>query len=110
MLVATVLVRKSAVQRSSRFTASSPKITTNPETIPTKLIIRCTRVNANVVMPKIMMRLLSELADVTTLRQKLPHMSLNRRTRAVQTVEGEDDADHVRIHVTQKRCSAGFLK
>jgi len=55
------------------------------------------------------MRLLSELADVTTLRQKLPHLSINRQTRAVQTVEGEDDADHVRIHVTQKRCSAGFL-
>ena len=52
-LVATVLTRKSAVQPSSRFQASSPNTTTNPEKIPIKLSTTCTKVN--VVMPKIMM-------------------------------------------------------
>jgi hypothetical protein len=44
-LVATVLARKSAVQRSSRFALSSPNTTTNPEPIPTKLSTTCTKVN-----------------------------------------------------------------
>jgi hypothetical protein len=45
-------------------------------------------------MPKIMMHPLSELADVTTLRQKLPHVSINRRREAVEPVEEEENADH----------------
>ena len=44
-LVATVVARKRAVQPLSRFPASSPKITTNPEPIPTRLINTCTKVN-----------------------------------------------------------------
>src|SRR5260370_41450620 len=55
-LVATVLTRKSAVQPSSRFPASSPNMTTNPEKIPTRLNTTCTKVNVDVVIPKIMMR------------------------------------------------------
>src|SRR4051794_7371031 len=43
-LVATVVARKSAVQRSSRLPLSSPYTTTNPEAIPTRLIAVCIRV------------------------------------------------------------------
>ena len=50
-LVSTVVNRNSAVQPSSRFAASSPNTTTNPERIPVKLNTTCT--NVNVVIPKI---------------------------------------------------------
>ena len=53
-LVAIVLIRKTAVQISSRFAVSSPNTTTNPEKIPIKLNTTWTIVN--VVIPKIMMR------------------------------------------------------
>jgi hypothetical protein len=65
-LVATVVARKSAVQPSSRFPVSSPKTTTNPDAIPTRLIKTCTRVNVDVVIPTIMSCILSRehAADV----------------------------------------------
>src|SRR6266852_2838053 len=68
-LVNTVVTRKSAVQPSNLFPASSPNATTTPDKIPTKLIATWTRVN--VVMPKIMMRLLSEPADITTITTQI---------------------------------------
>lgn len=43
-LVATVVVRKSAVQPFIRFPFSSPNMTTNPEKIPTRLNTTCTTV------------------------------------------------------------------
>src|SRR5882762_5053180 len=52
-LVSTVVTRNSAVQPSSRFPPSSPSTTTNPDKIPSKLNITCTKVNG--VIPKIMM-------------------------------------------------------
>src|SRR3989441_3720803 len=57
--------RKSAVQPSSRLPVSSPNITTNPEPIPTRLNKTCTRVNVEVVIPKIMMCVLP--------KQDVPH-------------------------------------
>jgi hypothetical protein len=63
-LVATVVARKTAVHPLSRFPASSPKMTTNPEPIPTRPINTCTKVNVDVVMPKIMMHVLSELTSL----------------------------------------------
>src|SRR5258708_23316594 len=51
--VATVVTRKSAVQRSSLLPAISPNKTTNPDKIPTRLIATWT--NVNVVIPRIMM-------------------------------------------------------
>src|SRR6266852_5694188 len=68
-LVNTVVTRKSAVQPSNLFPASSPNATTTPDKIPTKLIATWTKVN--VVMPKIMMRLLSEPADITTITTQI---------------------------------------
>src|SRR5208282_3998923 len=50
-LVKTVVIRKSAVQPSSRFPASMPRATTNPDKIPTRLIATWTKVN--VVIPRI---------------------------------------------------------
>src|ERR1700686_3945525 len=59
MLVNTVLARKTAVQPSNRFEANNPNTTTKPEKIPIKLNTTCTKVN--VVIPKIMMGILSEM-------------------------------------------------
>jgi hypothetical protein len=42
------------------FPATNPKITTNPEPMPMKLITTCTKVNVDVVMPRIMISVLSE--------------------------------------------------
>jgi hypothetical protein len=52
-LASTVVTRNNAVQPSSRFPPSSPSTTTNPDKIPIKLNVTCTKVN--VVIPKIMM-------------------------------------------------------
>src|SRR5271167_385482 len=52
-LVKTVVTRKIAVQPSSRFPTSRPYTTMNPEPIPDRLGKRCTRVNVDIVMPKI---------------------------------------------------------
>src|SRR6266852_6444801 len=68
-LVNTVVTRKSAVQPSSLFAASSPNTTTKPDKIPTKLIATWTKVN--VVIPRIMVRLLSEPADITTITTQI---------------------------------------
>src|SRR5208283_3598384 len=62
-LVATVVVRKIAVQPSSCLPLRSPYSTTNPEPIPARLMITCSRVNVEVVMPRIMVRLLSGRKD-----------------------------------------------
>src|SRR5271155_3119208 len=59
-LVATVVRRKMAVHRSSRFPASNPYITTNPVPIPTRLSNTCTSVNVEVVIPRIMAHLLPQ--------------------------------------------------
>src|SRR5271157_3889318 len=64
-LVNTVVVRKIAVQPSSRLPLRSPYSTTNPEPIPARLMITCSRVNVEVVMPRIMMRLLPGKKDAT---------------------------------------------
>src|SRR5579864_5438732 len=51
-LVNTVLVRKVAVQPSSRFAVKNPYTTIRPEAIPIKLIATCTKVN--IVSPRLM--------------------------------------------------------
>jgi len=57
-LVKTVVERKIAVQPPSRLPLSIPKTTMRPETIPTKLISTCTKVNVDVVIPRIICCLL----------------------------------------------------
>src|SRR4051812_36898049 len=68
-LVATVVARKSAVQRSSRLPLSSPYTTTNPEAIPTRLIAVCIRVY--VLRSKIILCLPSEAVCRLSLRLPL---------------------------------------
>ena len=58
-LVNTVLARKTAFQLSSRLEANNPNTTTNPDKIPIKLYTTCARVN--VVIPKIMIGVLSQM-------------------------------------------------
>jgi hypothetical protein len=53
------VVRNSAVIAGIRFDAIIPKITTNPEAIPIKLIATCTCVNTATLIPKIMGPILS---------------------------------------------------
>jgi hypothetical protein len=57
-LVATVVVRKIAVQPSSRLADNNPNATRNPEMIPTRLMATWKRVNA--VNPGLMVITLSE--------------------------------------------------
>jgi hypothetical protein len=59
MLVKAVVVRKTAVQRSSRFPLRKPNITIKPDPIPTRLIRTCRKVKVAVLMPQIMTPLLS---------------------------------------------------
>src|ERR1700687_108643 len=72
-LVATVLVKKRAVQPSDIFAPSSSNPTTNPEMIPTRLIATWTKVS--VVIPKIMMCLLSGSEDITIRWRNFPHIA-----------------------------------
>jgi hypothetical protein len=51
-LVSTVLVRKVAVQPSSRFAVKNPYTTIRPEAIPIKLMATCT--NVNIASPRLM--------------------------------------------------------
>src|SRR6266700_6140195 len=73
MLVAAVVMRNTAVQPSSRFALISPKTTTNPEPIPTRLNTTCTKV--------IMVMVKSPYAD---------------EGHTIRTCEGREDPD--RIH------------
>src|SRR5256885_2098854 len=54
-LVSTVVIRKNAVKPLRLFAASSPKATTIPEPIPSRLMMTCNKVYACVDMPRIMM-------------------------------------------------------
>ena len=56
-LVATVVARKTAVQRSSRLELRNPYITSTPELIPIRLIRTCSRVNVEVLIPRIIVHL-----------------------------------------------------
>ena len=55
-LVRIVKSRNIAVEPGIRWEPSSPNMTTIPETIPTRLIITCTVVKAERLIPRIMMR------------------------------------------------------
>ena len=55
-LVRIVVRRNSAVQPAIRLEPSSPNITIRPETIPTRLMITCTKVNVGRLRPSIMTR------------------------------------------------------
>src|SRR5580658_1708959 len=76
-LVRTVVTRKIEVAPSKRSPISSPYTTRKPEPIPTRLINTCTRVNVDVVMPKIMF-LSFRNRDFACLPEKISHVSSGR--------------------------------